>query len=338
MKRIVILVVLVGLLGSGGYRLWLDRQAEEDGDGLTLYGNVDIRDVVLGFRAGGRIAEMRFEEGDTVRAGQVMAVLDKGPAEDDLDLAQAELRAAEATLRKFERGSRPEEIEQARAQLREREAAFENAQRIYLRRADLVRKGTVSQQEYEDALSARDEAKARLATARETLNLALQGFREEDVMEARATVDAAEAKVALARTRLADTAIEAPADGTVLTRVREPGAIVAQGAPVYSLSLDKPVWIRTYVDEPRLGHIHPGMAVKVFTDSRPQRPYRGQVGYISPQAEFTPKNVETTELRTDLVYRLRVIVADPDKGLRQGMPVTVRVEPADDGAGPGHGQ
>jgi HlyD family secretion protein len=141
----------------------------------------------------------------------------------------------------------------------------------------------------------------------------------------------AEARLASAETNLADTAIAAPADGVILTRIQEPGAIVAAGAPVYTLSLRNPVWVRAYVREPDLGRVHPGMRALVTTDTAPQHPYHGHIGFISPVAEFTPKTVETTALRTDLVYRLRVIVDDPDESLRQGMPVTVTL-PAEETA------
>ncbi len=134
-----------------------------------------------------------------------------------------------------------------------------------------------------------------------------------------------------AETALADTAIAAPADGTILTRIREPGAIVGAGASVYTLALDRPVWVRAYVAEPDLGRVHPGQRALVYTDSRPDAPYPGQIGFVSPTAEFTPKSVQTTELRTDLVYRLRVVVGEPDDGLRQGMPVTVRIPPTPSG-------
>jgi HlyD family secretion protein len=141
--------------------------------------------------------------------------------------------------------------------------------------------------------------------------------------EAQAQVKSAEARLAQAQTRLGDTQIRAPSDGIILTRVREPGAVVAVGEPVYSLALDTPVWVRAYIDEPNLGNIFPGQQALVLTSAG--REYPGQVGFISPQAEFTPKTVETAQLRTDLVYRLRVIVNNPDKALRQGMPVTVHI-------------
>ena len=100
---------------------------------------------------------------------------------------------------------------------------------------------------------------------------------------------------------------------------------MAPSSVAYVLSLTKPVWIRAYVAEPDLGRVHPGLMVEVVTDTRPDRPYRARVGFVSPVAEFTPKTVQTPELRTDLVYRLRIIVDEPDPALRQGMPVTVRV-------------
>jgi HlyD family secretion protein len=140
-------------------------------------------------------------------------------------------------------------------------------------------------------------------------------------------VTRAEAALASAELRVQDTVLKAPADGVVLTRAQEPGAVLQAGATVLTLSLVRPVWVRAYVNEPDLGHIHPGMKVEVYTDSRPSQPYQGQIGYTSPRAEFTPKNVETTELRTSLIYRVRVIVENPDEGLRQGMPVTVKVLP-----------
>lgn len=156
----------------------------------------------------------------------------------------------------------------------------------------------------------------------------LSGYREEEVLSQRAAVDAAAAALELAEIRLRDALLTAPQDGIVLTRAREAGAIVQAGQTVYTLSLVDPVWLRVYVDEPQLGRIKPGMAVRVRVDAVPDKEFSGRVGFISPAAEFTPKSVETMEVRTSLVYRLRVQVDDPDNVMRQGMPVTVTlVEP-----------
>jgi HlyD family secretion protein len=327
-------VIVLGLLAAGGIAAWaLDLQArlglgaEREGP-LTLYGNVDIRQVELGFRVGGRLASVIFEEGDAVVAGDLLAALDPRPYRDDVRLATAEVARAAAELAKMEAGTRPAEIEQARALVAEREAALVAAERAYDRRSQLMDTGVVSRQAYDDALALLDEARARKVSAERALDLALEGFRSEEIAAARAAHEAARARLAAVETALADAQLHAPAAGVILSRVREPGAIVAPGETVLTLSLERPVWVRAYVPGPELGLIHPGQAAEVITDTRPDRPYHGQIGFISPTAEFTPKTVETPELRSDLVYRLRVVVEDADPGLRQGMPVTVRIPDA----------
>ncbi len=271
MKKIIIAVVLIILI-AGGVSFFFVRKAENKKQALTLYGNVDIRDVNLGFRVSGRIEKLNFEEGDRVKKGDIMAVLDKEPFEVDLAIAKADMSKIKAKLA--------------------------NAEITYKRNARLVEKNSVSQQVYDESKYALEQCLAEEVSAKGLINKS--------------------------EIKLKDTEILAPNNGTVLTRVCEVGTIIEAGSIVYTLALDNPVWIRTYVSEPDLGHIHPGQTVTVLTDSGGK--YKGQVGFISPQAEFTPKNVETTQLRTDLVYRLRVIINSPDNGLRQGMPVTVKVQ------------
>lgn len=323
-KKLLVLLVLIALI-VGGACYWDSRRKPEAEDSLTLFGNVDIRKVDLGFRVGGKLAEVAFEEGERVQSGQIVARLDNIPYRDELNLALARQEQAAATLAKLEAGTRPQEIVQAEALVRERRATVNNLEIEYLRMKTLVESGAVARQLFDNADAALKEARARMATAQEGLKLAREGFRGEDVDAARADLRAAQASSASARTRLEDAVCQAPTDGVILTRVEEPGAIVAAGQTVLTLSLDTPVWVRAYVEEPNLGHLHPGMAAQVFTDSRPDRPYAGHVGYISPEAEFTPKTVQTEELRTRLVYQVRVIADNPDHGLRQGMPVTVKL-------------
>jgi HlyD family secretion protein len=257
----------------------------------------------------------------------VIAALDREPYRESLDQAEAELQAARARLRKVQTGNRPQEIEQARAEVSDLETELDNARRLYRRHQELLASGAVSKQAVDDRRTARDRLRAKLARAREGLDLAREGFREEDISEARANLRAALARRKRALTDLEDTELVAPADANVLSRVREPGAVVNAGSTIYNLSVEDPIWVRTYVSEPELGKVYPGQEALVYTDTKPEKPYRGHVGFISPQAEFTPKNVQTTQLRTDLVYRLRVVVDDPDRGLRQGMPVTVEIRP-----------
>lgn len=325
MKKLLKIALLLAVAGGIAFAVKSKLGKADVGDGsLTLFGNVDIRQVALGFRTGGRIGSMAFEEGDRVSAGEVLAALDKDHLEDNLALFKAQVAVGEANVAKLEAGSRPAEIAQARATVEERQIALTNAQQALERQRELAATGATSKQAADDAQAGQDAAAARLASAKQALALAEEGARAEDIAIARAELEAARAKVVQAERQLDDAELKSPADGVILTRVQEPGAIVGTGATVYTLSLRAPIWVRSYISEPDLGRIHPGMAVEVFTDSRPNAPYRGQIGFVSPVAEFTPKSVETEELRTDLVYRLRVIIREPDDALRQGMPVTVR--------------
>ncbi len=290
-----------------------------------LYGNVDIRQVDLGFRVSGRLAKMIFEEGDEVKTGDIVAVLDKAPYLADLATAQGQLAQAEANFLKLRHGNRPQEIEEARAIVRQQQAIQDNAEITFKRLSEQKKVGASSQQAYDDAFAQKNEANAALKNAQEALSLAEEGFRLEDIDVGRAAMETAKAQLESAKINLRDTEIFSTSDGIMLTRVREPGAIIAPQSIVYTLSLHKPVWIRAYVSETNLGRIKPGMKVLVFNDAHPDKPFKGQIGFISPQAEFTPKTVETPELRTDLVYRLRILADDPKSQLRQGMPVTVKI-------------
>ncbi len=321
-KFAVAVIVAAALAGGGWY--WFKVEAHVASTSLTLYGNVDIREVELGFRVPGRLTEVLVDEGDVVTKGQRLAVIDSEPYRQEVALAEARVQLAQANMAKFEKGSRPQEVQQAQARVEEAEAAYRNAQREYDRQLGMVKSGSTSETARDAAQARRDQTAAGLAAQREALALASEGFRSEEVNASRAEFAAAVAQRSQAETQLADTELFAPTDGVVLSRIREAGSIVPMGAPVYSLSLRDPVYVRAYVGEPDLGKFAPGASVEVATDSSDKR-YHGQVGYISPRAEFTPKSVETTELRTDLVYRLRVVIADSDDGLRQGMPVTLRV-------------
>lgn len=333
MKRIVLLIALVGLItggfAAGGWKLpqWKIPQLTktESSKELTVYGNVDVRQVDLAFRVGGRLAEVYFEEGGRLKTGDLVARLDPEPYEEAVAVSTAELARAAADLEKMRNGSRSQEVKSARAKLAEQQASLKTLEKEYQRRGQLVVEGAISRQSFDDVAGSRDEALARVNSAQESLNLLLEGYRSEDVKAAKAAYDSAAAHLEQARTQLADTKLIAPSEGTVLTRVREPGTVINAGASVMTLSIAAPVWVRAYLPEPQLGRIRPGMAAHVYTDSKPNEPIEGLIGFISPEAEFTPKNVETTELRTKLVYRFHVVVKDPQDRLRQGMPVTVKL-------------
>ncbi len=308
---VIILVVFFRVRGTG------------DEAAAVLHGNVEIRQVDTGFRVGGRIAAVLAEEGERVQAGQVLARLDTDLLEAETDRIRAQLAQQEATLQRLERGYRSEEIAGARADAAAAAALAENA-RINLHRVEAMRSSNaISQKELDNARGTYRNAAAKHKAAREQLALVSAGYREEEILAQRAVVAATRASLQQAIIHLNDAELKAPQDGVVLTRAREAGAIVDTGQTVYTLSLVNPVWLRVYVDEPRLGRIRPGMRVEAETDAAPGRRFAGHVGYIAPAAEFTPKNVETYEVRTSLVYRIRVQVEDPDNIMRQGMPVRV---------------
>jgi membrane fusion protein YbhG len=323
-RRLIIGLLIAGLAAAGvGWRVYGGNAGPQSG--LVLLGNVDIRQVDLAFKVSGRLAEMTFDEGDAVSKGDVVAILEKPDFINELELARASVAARSAELQKLQSGARPEVLEQAKAMVASRRASLTVAQSTLKRIEELAKNDFAPHQRHEAALAVRDEAAAALRSAEEALNIAQTGARSEDLQAAGANLQAAEATLSLSERRLADTELRAPNNGIILTRVREPGAIIGVGQTVYTLSLTSPVWIRTYVIEPDLGRIRPGMSAKVHTDGG--RTYTGQIGFISPVAEFTPKTVETRKLRTSLVYRLRVIVENADGGLRQGMPVTVVLHP-----------
>ncbi|WP_421197936.1 secretion protein HlyD [Aeromonas enteropelogenes] len=320
-QRIALLVVLLTLIG--GYLWWQGRPA----DGSVLYGNVDIRDVNLAFRVGGRVSEVLVDEGDAVQEGQLLARLDPAPLIHSRDSARANLAALTAANALMHKGYRSEETDRARASLSAAEAAALEADKQWRRQSALAATGAISRGQLDTARSQRDQTRAQVRAAREQLAQLETGYRPEEIAQSDAQLEGAKATLASAELALADATLTAPSDGIILTRAVETGSMVQAGATAFNLSLTTPVWVRAYVEEPWLGHFPSGARVQLTTDSRPDQPYQGVVGFVSPSAEFTPKSVETPDLRTHLVYRLRIVVQDPDPALRQGMPVTIRLAP-----------
>lgn len=274
MKRLVIALVLIVVLIAVSLGLYYGLREKPNPNEVILYGNVDVRQVDIGFRVPGQVTELYFEEGDKVPEAALMAILDRTPYDSEIAQAKANLQALIANLK--------------------------NAEILLTRREQAVGVGGVSKEDVDDARASRDALIAN--------------------------VYAAKAALAIAMDNLNYTKVYAPTDGTLLTRIREPGTVVNPGDPVYTLSVASPIWIRAFVDEPNLGAVYYGMPAEIYTDVEGGKVYHGQVGFISPVAEFTPKTVESTELRTDLVYRLRIYADNADEHLLQGMPVTVKLK------------
>jgi HlyD family secretion protein len=321
---LAIVVVLAGL--ASGLWWWFIREKPQDG--ITLYGNVDVRQVSLAFNANERVAKMRVSEGERVKQGQVLGVLVTTTLKLHIAQAQAQSGIQEQALRRLQLGSRPQEISQARAGVAAAQAEATKASQQY-QRLQAISSSTngraVSRQDLDAASAMLAVSQAQLDSAGKTLELVVAGPRKEDIAQARAGLDAAKAELAVLTQQLADAELKSPIDAVVRSRLLEPGDMATPQRPAYALTITNPVWVRAYISETDLGRVKPGEAARVVTDSHPDQALSGCVGYISSVAEFTPKTVQTAELRTSLVYEIRIYVDDPDNRLRQGMPATVRL-------------
>lgn len=274
MKKVLVALLVIAIALNIIGAVYYFKSRNETKDELSLYGNVDVRQVDIGFRVAGQVTELMFEEGDHVAKGTLMTTLDKTPYDQQVRQAAANAEAVKVNL--------------------------QNAEKLLKRRQELIGIGGVSQEDLDNAQTNRDQLIANFVQAEAALAVAIDNYNYTEAY--------------------------APTDGIILTRIREPGTVVDPADPVYTLSVSSPVWIRAYVSEVNLGQVYYGMPAEIYTDIKRGPVYKGKVGFISPVAEFTPKTVETTELRTDLVYRLRIYADNPDRGLVQGMPVTVKLK------------
>ena len=322
--RIIILLLILGVGGSVYYWNYKPEQTPS-GDSVTLYGNIDLRTVRLAFNEQEMVEEILVDEGDKVEKGQLLATLRSKKLLAQLQEAEAMVAAQEEALRLLVTGTRPQEIDKIKAQLEAARVRVANGDRFAKRLKVTSETGASTIQDLDNAMAELDVARAEFNVVKESLALAKEGFRSEKTAEARAVLKARQAKVRLFQERLNDISLNAPASGIIESRIMEPGEVAAPGQTVFSLAIMEPKWVRAYLAEPDLGLVAPGMEAMVYSDSFPEA-FKGKVGFISSAAEFTPKFVQTTELRTQLVYEIRIWLADPDNRLRLGMPVTVVVK------------
>jgi HlyD family secretion protein len=324
---LVLAVVAVLAIGFGLGRSW--GNSKKDQTRLVLYGNVDLRQVELAFNNSERIAEVLVQEGDKVTRGQTLARLDTSRLKPQAAEVEAEMETQQAIVQKLHHGSRPEEIAQSQANVASAKADLVNAEQQWSRLKALSKLTTgraISQQDLDNAKAALDTARARFEVAQKGLDLSTIGPRAEDIAQGEAQLRADQAQVDLLHQKLADAELVSPRDAVVRSRLLEPGEMITPQRPVFNLAITDPKWVRAYVSDPDLGKIHPGMKASITADSFPGRPFSGWVGFISSVAEFTPKAVETVELRSSLVYEIRVFVQDPQDEMRLGMPATVTLE------------
>jgi HlyD family secretion protein len=325
LRIIVPILVLIGI-GTLALRYFLNVEEENARTHLNLYGNVDVRTAQLAFIEQERIARVLVEEGEPVVAGQTLAALQTLRLEAQMAQARSQADALQEVVKRLEAGTRIQQVDQARAEVAAARTTVANAEQTYQRLQKTSSGGVTSAQDLDNARTQLAVAKAQLEVKTKALNLALEGPRKEDIAEARNQLLAANAGLALLQIRLDDMVLKAPADGVIQNRLLEPGEMAGPTRPVFTLALTDPKWVRAYVPEPDLGRIASGMKAQIQSDSFPDQSFEGWIGFISPVAEFTPKSVETTDLRTKLVYEVRVFARDPQNRLRLGMPVTVTVD------------
>lgn len=330
MRRILLSLLVMTVLGGGAWWYMTRKPASDD---LVLYGNVELRQVTLAFNGSQRIAEVLVEEGAQVRKDQVLARLETGRLAPQVARAEAQVASQQAVVDRLRHGSRPEEIAQASAHLEAAQAEALTARQHYQRQSALATRAVVSERAVDVAKAATDIADAKVEMAQKALDLLVAGSRAEEIAEAEAQLRMSQSQLELLRQEFRDAELKAPTDAIVRSRLMEPGEMATPTRPVFSLATTDPKWVRAYVSEIQLGRVRPGMRAGVTIDSFPGRILEGWIGFISPVAEFTPKTVQTEELRTSLVYEVRVFVNDPDNLLRLGMPATVRL--LDGAAAPG---
>ncbi len=329
MKPAVRRVIVVAVVAAVGAALWAAFGRDRVRDhALSASGTVEATEARVGFQAPGRIETIGAREGDAVKAGAVLAELDRAETEARRQQASAQAAAARALLRELERGSRPEEIAQGRAALAGAAERVRDAQRDLDRTKTLFEGGAVSREALDKARLALDLAQSQDDQAREQVTILETGPRREKIDAQRAQLAQAEAAVRVIDATLDAMTIRAPFDGVVTVRHREPGEIVAAGSPVLTIMNPDDRWVRIYVPETRIGAVRVGQAATITTDTFPKKTYRGEVSFIATEAEFTPKTVQTTEERVKLVYAVKVrVTGDPARDLKPGMPADVDLEP-----------
>lgn len=295
--------------------------------------------------------ESAAREAELQQAEAALAELEAGSRPEEIAAADAAARKAEAALRVLEEGSRRQEVAVAETVLSRAAVEKDRAQADYDRARQLLERKAMSQEDFDRVKAAFEvaveafreatqqldlvregpreqlivQARAALDEARAQRELVVQGPRKEKITQARAKVAQAKAAAALARVRLDDAVLVAPVTGVVLSKAIEPGEYVAPGTPVVTMGNLETVWMRAYIEETDVGRVKLGQTAEVRTDTFPDKVYRGRVSFVSPEAEFTPKSVQTRAERVKLVYRIKIDIPNPDQELLPGMPADARV-------------
>ena len=320
MKKKIIILALLVIAGVVAGVFYFKNQHIPDQNIIKVSGNIEIIDVEVSFKIPGRVEKRLVSEGEMVKAGQVVARLDSKDLADEIAQRQAQVAAARAALAELKTGSRPEEIAQAEAVLERAQADGDRARIEFERQKKLYQREVISTREYDLAKTTFDGSEARIREAKEMLTLVRKGPRQEKIDQGQAGLEQARQALALAKTRMSYSTVVCPISGIVLSKNIEPGEFVSPGTPVITVGDLSQVYLRAYINETDLGRIKVGQKVQVTTDTFPGKSYEGKISFLSPQAEFTPKNVQTQKERVKLVYRIKVDIPNPNMELKPGMP------------------
>ena len=323
-KKIIVGVVIIGIIAALSGKYILDKKQRSPGR-IFVSGNIEVTDAELSFKIPGQLQERMVSEGEQVKAGQIIAILESAELIREVALREAEVAAAQAGLAELEAGSRPEEIAGAEASLRQTQAELDRWKAEYDRQKKLFEQKVIASRDFEQSRAAYLSADEKKKEAQEHLKLVIEGPRKETIERARAQLQQAKEKMLLAKTRLEYATLASPMSGIVLSDNVEPGEYVVPGTPVVTVADLMNVYLRAYIDESDLGRVKIGQSVDVKTDTYPDKIYKGHISFISSEAEFTPKNVQTQKERVKLVYRIKVDIPNPDMELKPGMPADAEI-------------
>jgi len=296
---------------------------------ITASGTIETIEVAVASKVSGQVLELAVAEGARVRRGDVLAAVDHATADIQLRQAEAGVRLAQAQMALLVKGSRNEDIRQAEAALEQAEATLKIASDDARRMRELARTGSVTTKQRDDAEARLTVAEAQRSVAAETLSKVRRLARPEEIQAAEARLAQARAAADLLAKTIADCTIVAPAGGIVTHKAVEAGELVTPGATVVTLAELDSVYVMIYVQEREMGRVRLGDRADVAIDAFPGRAFPGQVTYISPEAEFTPKNVQTKQDRVKLVFGIKVEIENKEGLLKPGLPAdaTIRVTP-----------
>ena len=326
MKRVIpVLILLAAAVAAGVYFYPRLTKKEMPTNQLTLSGNIEAHESLVSFKVQGRIVELPVEEGQQVEQGLLLARLDDADYQQRVRVDQATVGVRESNLALMLAGTRHQEVKAAQQTMIDAQADLEQKKLDNERAQKLFAKDEVSAQDRDQAATALKRAEAIFNAAQQRYNEAVEGSRKEDIVIARANLAEANANLGLSRVNLGYTILRAPSAGVITVRQAELGEVVVAGTPVVTLADLDHIWLRAYIAETDLGRIHWGQEATITTDTYSGKEYRGRVSFISPDAEFTPKSVQTYKERVTLVYRIKIDVENPNHELKPGMPADARV-------------